>query len=239
VARDAIDGGLMQAQPFPLWPLPLAIAATLTVAAHLALALSIDAGYVPACVPYFEGCTSISRAARHGLGNHLFRLLVLPCAVLVGLHWWLSARWARAIGHGGRALLVLGLLAAIALAVYATFLGTEGAAYRFLRRYGVNVFFGSSYVAQLLFLRAAMRSGGLPRALRIGMQAVCVAMLLLGLVHVAAMAAIGGSDLQDLLENALEWQLGALLVAWYVLQALVWRRDGYRAEIGMKPPRDP
>lgn len=228
----------MRVRPFPLWPLPLAIAATLTVAAHLALALSIDAGYVPACVPYFEGCTSISRAARHGLGNHLFRLLVLPCALLVGMHWWLSARWARAAGHAGHALFWVGLLAGVALAVYATFLGTEGQAYRFLRRYGVIVFFGSSFVAQLLFLRAAVGTGSLPRALRIGKQVVCVAMLLLGLVHVAAMAAIGGSELQDKLENALEWQLGLLLVAWYALQALLWRREGYRAATDRNQPRD-
>lgn len=222
----------MLARAVPLWPLPLAIALTLTVAAHLALVLSIQAGHVPACVPYIEGCTSISRAARHGLANQLFRLLVLPCAVLVGLHWWLSARWARGRGQGGRALLVLGLLAAVALAVYATFLGTEGDAYRFLRRYGVNVFFGSGYVAQLVFLRAAIRSGALPRTLRIGMQAVCVAMLLLGLLHVAALAAIGGSDLQDMLENALEWQLGTLLVIWYALQGWAWRVLGYVIETG-------
>lgn len=225
----------MSLRGVPLWPLPLAIALTLTVAAHVALVISAQAGHVPACVPYIEGCTSISRAARHGLGNHLFRLLVLPCALLVGLHWWLSARWARTLGQGWRALLVLGVLAAIALAVYATFLGTEGAAYRFLRRHGVNVFFGSSYVAQLVFLRALIRSGALPRGLRLSMQSVCVAMLSLGLLHVAALAAIGGSDLQDRLENALEWQLGALLVAWYVLQALHWRRDGYRIETTRQP----
>ena len=67
---------------FPLWPLPLAIAALFTVAAHVALWLSIRDGYVEACVPVLEGCASISRAARHGLGNHVFRLMVLPCAML-------------------------------------------------------------------------------------------------------------------------------------------------------------
>jgi hypothetical protein len=239
MARGTVDDRMTQTRSVPLWPLPLAIAATLAVAAHLALALSIDAGYVPACVPYFEGCTSISRAARHGLGNHLFRLLVLPCALLVGVHWWLSARWARAAGSAAHALFWVGLLAGASLAVYATFLGTEGQAYRFLRRYGVIVFFGSSFIAQLLFLRAAANAVSVPRVFRIGMQVVCIAMLLLGLVHVAAMAAIGGSDLQDRLENALEWQLGLLLVAWYAVQTLLWRHDGYRAATAFRPPRAP
>lgn len=216
----------------PLWPVPLAIALTLVVAAHLAMALSIHAGHVPACIPYVEGCTSISRAARYGLGNHMFRLLVLPCALLVGVHWWLAVRWLRHRGGVSRALLVAGMLAAAALAVYATFLGTEGAAYRFLRRYGVVVFFGSSYVAQLLFLREALRVERLPQGQRIGMAVVCAAMLLLGLVHVVAMAAIGGSDLQDRLENALEWQLGLLLVAWFALQAWTWHGSGFSLQTG-------
>ena len=50
----------------------------------------------------WEGCTSISRAARHGLGNHVFRLLMLPCAMLVALHWWSSARWLRTGATPGR-----------------------------------------------------------------------------------------------------------------------------------------
>ena len=36
---------------FPLWPLPLAIAVSFIVAAHVALWLSIRDGHVAACVP--------------------------------------------------------------------------------------------------------------------------------------------------------------------------------------------
>jgi hypothetical protein len=34
--------------------------------------------------------------------------------------------------------------------------------------------------------------------------------------------------LKDRIENVLEWQLGVLLVAWYLLQARLWRLSGYR-----------
>jgi hypothetical protein len=44
----------------PLWPVPLLVALIPFAAAHLAYAISIDAGHVPGCVPYVEGCTSIS-----------------------------------------------------------------------------------------------------------------------------------------------------------------------------------
>src|SRR5690606_9868470 len=86
---------LMHRDPLPLWPLPLLVALVPFVAAHVAYAISIDAGHVPACMPYVEGCTSISRAARHGLGNLVFRPLMLPCALLLALPWLAARRWLR------------------------------------------------------------------------------------------------------------------------------------------------
>ena len=42
----------------------LAIALVMGVAVHLAWWLSLQGGHVEACNPYWDGCTSISRAAR-------------------------------------------------------------------------------------------------------------------------------------------------------------------------------
>ncbi len=204
-----------------LWPLPLAIALLFGVAAHVALWLSIRDGWIEGCVPYLEGCTSISRAARHGLGNHVFRLMVLPCAALLGLHWWLSARW---LGRGRGAVAWLGAAAALALAVYATFLGTDGEAYRFLRRYGVVCFFGFGYLAQLGFLRGLRVDAHRGARLSTALVTVSVLMLLLGLANVVAGAVVVDEDFKDRIENVLEWHLGWLLAAWYLLHAWLWRR---------------
>lgn len=209
------------ARPIPVWPLPLAIALLFTAAAHLGLWLSVREGYIEPCVPVLDGCASISRAGRHGLANAVFRLLVLPCALLVGLHWWLAARW---LGPQARAVGWLGAVAALALAVYATFLGTEGETYRFLRRHGVVCFFGFGYLAQLGFLRVARLAA--PRGVVRAMVAVSALMLLLGVANVAAGAMVDDPGLKDRVENALEWQLGWLLAGWYVLHAAWWRGMG-------------
>jgi hypothetical protein len=215
-------------QSTPLWPLPLSIALLFLGAVHLAWWLSTQAGHIPACVPYWDGCTSISRAARHGLGNSLFRLAVLPCALLHALNWWLAREWLRRPTDlrdmATNTMLVLGVLSALALAVYTTFLGTEGEVYRFLRRYGVVVYFGSGFLAQLLFLRIAKRERKLTTGIGAAMLGICVAMLALGLGNVIASLVLRDAVLKDHLENALEWQLGLLLVAWFVLQAVAWKR---------------
>lgn len=141
----------------PLWPLALLAGLVPAVAALLALAVSVQQQWVPLCNPFVDGCTSISRAARQGLANHLFRALMLPAATLQGLVWLLAAHWLQgALGprRGLRWMAALGVLAAAALVLYATFLGTEGAAYRLLRQYGTVLYFGNTCLCMLLLGQA-------------------------------------------------------------------------------------
>jgi hypothetical protein len=220
------------APSLPVWPLPLLIALLFVVAAHAAYLLSIQAGHVPACVPYVDGCVSISRAARHGVGNHLFRLLVIPCAVLHALVWLLAHRWLR----GGRWMTVLGVGSAIALAVYATFLGTEGEAYRFLRRYGVVVYSGFGYLAQLALMRRASRTQALSARVIAAMSWVSIAMLMLGIANVVAGLVLADPLEKDRWENIFEWWLGLLMVGWHAVLALGWWRQGLVATVRTGDP---
>ncbi|WAC63762.1 hypothetical protein OVA13_02950 [Pseudoxanthomonas sp. SL93] len=221
------------APSLPVWPLPLLIALLFVVAAHAAYLLSIQAGHVPACVPYVDGCVSISRAARHGVGNHLFRLLVIPCAVLHALVWLLAHRWLR----GGRWMSVLGVGSAIALAVYATFLGTEGEAYRFLRRYGVVVYFGFGYLAQLALMRRASRTQALSARVIAAMSWVSIAMLMMGIGNVVAGLVLADPLAKDRWENVFEWWLGLLMVGWHAVLAAGWRQKGLVVNVQAHDPR--
>ena len=65
------------------------------VAANLAYLISASAELVPWCFPYLDGCTSVSRAARSGVANPIFRGIMLPYAVIMALYWWLAAEWLR------------------------------------------------------------------------------------------------------------------------------------------------
>jgi hypothetical protein len=227
----------MTRQPLPLWPVPLLVALVPFFAAHLAYAISIQAGHVPSCVPYLEGCTSISRAARHGLGNHLFRLLMLPSALLLALHWLSVRGWLRET-HGdpaaGRSLLLLGPFAGLALATYVAFLGTEGDIYRWLRQNGAQLYFASVYIAQLVFVHRYRQTPDHRRGIVTGMLAIALAMLALGIGYTAVANTMGDPELKDRMENLLEWHIGLLMTAWYLLQTAIWRRSRF----GLRVVRD-
>ena len=116
-----------------------------------------------------------------------------------------------------------------------TFLGTEGEVYRWLRRHGAQLYFASVYLAQLVFLHRYRQTPGHLRGVAGGMLAIALGMLLLGIGYTAAANAGGDPVLKDRMENLLEWHIGALMTAWYLLQARAWRRSAFAAAFRARP----
>jgi hypothetical protein len=222
----------------PLWPLALLAGLVPAVAALLAFALSVQQQLVPGCNPFIEGCVSISRAARHGLPNHLFRALMLPAATLQGLVWLLAAHWLRgALGprRGLRALALLGVAAAVALVLYASFLGTDGAVYRLLRQYGTVVYFGGTCLCMLLLgqaVQALARQGGsgLPGWLVRSHVALACTLVALGVAN-AIVAALLSPEVKARTENVTEWWGALVFVLCFCALAAMWARCGLRLRL--------
>lgn len=195
---------------------------------HACYTLSIHAGTAPACIPYFEGCTSISRAARYGLANSVFRAVMLPSAALIALFWTIAAAWLRAmpLAQARRiaSMRAIGMIGALFLVLYVTFLGVEGDVYRWMRRYGVTVYFSFTVLAQML-LAASLPRGDLLRR-RLG--ALCAAMLLLGLLSIPLQHL---AEVREAALNAVEWIYALAMSSAFVLVGLRWRRERLRLVI--------
>ncbi len=224
---------------WPLWPLAALAGLLPLVATVLATTLSMQQGLVPSCNPFWDGCTSISRAARHELPNHLFRALMLPAATLQALVWVMVARWlllAGAAGRGVRWIAPLGVVAGIALVVYGSFLGTEGPVYRWLRQYGTVAYFGFTCLNLLLTgnaVQALVRVGRLamPRWLEHAMVALAVTLVLLGLGN-ALVAAAFGEPLKGRVENVTEWWGALIFVLGFGAIATMWWRGRVVLSLG-------
>lgn len=227
---------MMRAVPIALacWLLP-----SLAVLVTYILSSTLD--QVPDCIPFFEGCTSISGAARQDPSIHIFRAMMLPTATLVAAYWLLVRAWLGHLGQTGRSprvIVGLGLVGALFLVLYVVFLGTEGATYEFMRRYGVTVYFSFTALAQLLL---ASRLGQLPPAPRdeVGRDLIRVktgfgiGMLLLGLVNIPAKNFFPHLPV----DNIVAWNFALLMHGYFGLTAIAWRRAGLRitAHFGAPP----
>ena len=226
----------------PLWPLPLVAALLPAIAAVIALAL-FTAERGSFCNPFIDDCVSISRMARHGLANALFRALVLPGAVLQALTWLGAARALAAIGLGRRdafLLALLGVCAGVALVTYGSFLGSEGAVYRWLRRWGTLIYYAGTYLAMLLFARAAHRlhaTHGLamPRGHGRVLLMLLAFIAVISLCHVFAVVSPFAA-FEDRIENITEWWGSLALTLAFITMALLWRRWELVETISLQRP---
>jgi hypothetical protein len=182
---------------------------------------------VPWCLPPLEGCTSISRAARStAAASAVYKGLILPYCVVVALFWWRAGTWLREIAPGRRrtqlALFPLGLVAALATAMYAAALGVDGELHQWIRRYGINLGFGCTFIAELLLTAAIAREPRVPQVLRRAMVGICATMLTLGVASIP-LQFLTGSHGEAL--NAIEWNYGVLMLCFFPLAGAARRRS--------------
>ena len=196
------------------------------VAAHSAYLISASLDAVPWCLPYLDGCTSISRAARSTVAATItYKSLMLPYCALLALFWWQTGSWLREVAPERRrtqqALPPVGLVAALASAMYTVALGMDGETSQWIRRYGINIGFGFTVLAELLLAAAIARAPRVPQALRRGTVLMCAAMVVLGIASIP-LQFLTGSHGEAL--NAIEWLYGLLMLCFFPLIGVAARR---------------
>ncbi|TNC90253.1 MAG: hypothetical protein CSH49_03460 [Alcanivorax sp.] len=195
---------------------------------HISFLLAAGFEQVPWCVPYWDSCTSISATGRGQPAKYVFKLGMIPAALLTGTLWWALQRWCRQLGVAtGRAMPVVGGVAALSLVLYTLALGEVGDGFRLLRRIGVVLAFAFTFIAQVMFTRCvrelARRDGDARWHRFYGwMMRLLGLLLVVGVVSVVLDALL--ADGYDTMEDAFEWWMALLLNAYFVLVALLVQR---------------
>lgn len=193
-----------------------------------AYTIALAQGYPAQCFPFLEGCTSISRAARFGDAIFWFRGLMLPLTVLLAIYWLYHRRWLQQFANSQQSyssVFIVGLIAALALGVYANFLGSDGSIYRFMRQSGVFFYFGCTMLAQLLSLYSVQKyRTQLPMPLQILVRwqwAAVSAQWLIGLISLSV--TFTQPEFKSAINNILEWNFALVMTLFYLFSALIWR----------------
>jgi hypothetical protein len=197
---------------------------------NAAYLISAVTGSVPWCVPYIQGCTSISRAARLSDAIFLFRAVMIIHGVLLIFYWLYARRWLDMLApqraRVNRIVYWLGIIAAGCLIIYVDFLGFEGAVYRFMRQFGITFYFTLTPLAQMLMLGQLYKlvaSGHVlaPDKRLLNFQLlILLLILLLGYVSLI-LSYTGLSSFES--ENIVEWNFSLLLIANFSISILMWK----------------
>lgn len=192
--------------------------------------LSAYQGFVPWCIPYLDGCTTISRAARSGDSIFLFRIMMMSYGVLLIWYWIYSKHWLDTIkgqpSKNSRIMLGLGVTGAIFLLIYIDYLGTSGEVNRFMRRYGIMIYFVLTPLAQLLLLQQHYKiintqAGIVLSAAALQYQSIClILMLVTGFISIYL--GVTNSKTYET-ENIIEWNFSLLLTLYYAAMIFIWK----------------
>jgi hypothetical protein len=224
--------------------LPLITGLVPIVAIHLSLLIAVNAGSIPACIPYIEGCASISATGRYPPASFLFKAVMMTESVVMIAYWLFNVAWLRSMeklhgwpGNGGTAIGVLGTGGALFLVLYVTFLGTQEPFYEVMRRFGIYFYFALTVVAQILLalkskqLSTALRMPSITRIANIQL-ALASAPFALGVLNLTLKATLADPDPA---ENVIEWISALLMHLFFVLSYISWRDSGFVMRYLLKP----
>lgn len=224
--------------------LPLVTGLVPIVAIHLSLLIAVNAGSIPACIPYIEGCASISATGRYPPASFLFKAVMMTESAVMIAYWLFNVAWLRSLeklhgwpGNGGTAIGVLGTGGALFLVLYVTFLGTQEPFYEFMRRFGIYFYFALTIVAQILLalkskrLSSALRMPSVIRIANIQLALAC-APFALGVLNLTLKATLADPDPA---ENVIEWISALLMHLFFVLSYISWRDSGFVIRYLLKP----
>ena len=200
------------------------------LASNGAFLLSAYEGYVPWCMPYFDGCTTISQAGRSGDTIFFYRALVFPYSVLLILFWVYSKEWIELL-HGystnaAQVILWLGVAGSVALLVYIDFLGTTGEINRFMRRIGAMLYFTLIPLAQSLMLyqhyKLKRNNPEVTIRPKILQYQLIIMMLMLTIGVTSLIFVLTGKSTSEI-ENIVEWNFSLLVNLYFAGTILIWK----------------
>jgi hypothetical protein len=225
--------------------LPLFIGLVPLIGVHVAYLIAVDYGYLQPCIPYLDGCTSISGTGRYPPASFLFKAVEMAMAVALPVFWYFSVKWLRALdprwhSHAVWSIFASGAVGALALIVYVTFLGTKEPFYEFMRRFGIYFYFLGTAFAQLflaLSFRGICKGLGDHRLSRmaLAMLVLCLMPFALGILNLAQKSVLP-YETADPLENSIEWIASLVMQAYFLVVFFAWRRTELSVSVSAVVP---
>jgi NADH:ubiquinone oxidoreductase subunit 6 (subunit J) len=121
--------------------------------------------------------------------------------------------------------MISGIIGALALAIYVTFLGTREPLYEFMRRFGIYFAYLGTALAQFLVALALARISKALQYERVLKTArilltLCAVTFGLGILNIVLRAVLEDTDAS---ENRIEWIASILMQVYFLVLFLAWR----------------
>ena len=214
----------------PFWA---AIVPLITI--NITYLIAADLGHVRSCIPYLQGCASVSSTGRELPESLIFKAGFLPSALVLAIFWRYCARFLELSGQIGvrlHSLRVLGVMAGLSLMMYALTLGLNDGYYPGLRRAGIVGFTLSTFLAEVLFwmFYAPLRTNVTKR---IWMWLIVLSLALPLLDILSEIAKWAGAPRKPT-NNTIAWNAFVITSIYYAVVARLWWHHGFHSQLSLR-----
>jgi len=145
---------------------------------------------------------------------------------VLALTWYFAVLWLKSLKPASRAgpvIIISGVVGAVALVLYVSYLASNDPFYEIMRSYGVYLYFGGTALAQLVLSLSLDRS-----LMQRAMVWITVTPWALGVINLVQKAVFGSLNSN---ENRIEWIASLLMQVWFVLLWITWRKTRLTVEV--------
>ena len=215
--------------------IPLWAALVPLVTINITYLVAADLEHVRSCVPYLQGCASVSSTGRELPESQIFKAGFLPSALVLAIFWHFCATFLAIAGQASarlHTLRVLGVIAGVSLTVYALTLGLNDGYFPELRRAGIVGFTLSTFLAEVLFwvFYAPLRKDATKR---IWLWLIILSLALPMLDVVSEIAKWAGAPRKPT-NNTIAWNAFVVTSGYYAVVARLWWHHGFTIQFGIR-----
>ena len=214
----------------PLWA---ALVPLITI--NITYLIAADLEHVRSCIPYLQGCASVSSTGREVPESLFFKAGFLPTALVLAIFWHLCARFLAMAGQPSaklHTLRALGVIVGVSLTVYALTLGLNDGYFPELRRAGIVGFTLCTFLAEVLFWMwyAPLR---IDATRRIWLWLIVLSLALPLLDIISEIAKWAGAPRKPT-NNTIAWNAFVVTSAYYAVVARLWWHHGFGYQLRIR-----
>ncbi|WIO73259.1 hypothetical protein QP938_08050 [Porticoccaceae bacterium LTM1] len=209
--------------------LPLLCALLPFVALHAGFIVAAQSELISWCVPYWDGCASVSKVGRQLPITLIYRGLIIPGMVMGALFWLLVPNTLTSWSNSPvkRSMMLCGVLGCLFIVVYCVALGEQDRVYRLFRYAGVMFGVGFTVAAQILMTK------WLKREISTAEGALQAMTICLWSYLIMAFLSVSGQLLlpelyEEYIRSSLEWWLFLLVSLWYLFVSILYSQESVR-----------
>ena len=116
----------------------------------LSYIFSLRLDLVPSCIPFVDGCTSISRSGRNFPVNIFFKFFLFLSGILILFYWYYNYIFFKKKNKLIKFNFIFGILSIFFLFLYLLFLGDNSYYYKFFRKIGIFIYLLFSVISGLI-----------------------------------------------------------------------------------------